>query len=437
MKEYGLVGAWYFLEGGGTEVFDLTGNNHGTITDTTNIVWDSRGLLFNGNATTARVDLGNITSTNPLSGVPSGAISVYSYAGCTRTPTSSYPRIIDKSDGGGVSNGWAFYVDTPGTDELMGQIGSVVASPVIPTVAAGELFSFGCSLKSGDLRLYRDGRDLGSSSTGIATFSSVTTAAAIGNWNHTTDREWCGFISMVLVSDQHWSAEQHARIDANPYAFLEPALPEWIMVGVPVAGTTKTSTGALTISAVTASGTAEIEKTSTGALDSPVTTLDGTAAISGALTSTGALDAPVAAISGTAERILTSSGTPSVAAVTVSGTAAIGGVVSSSGALDVTIATVDGTAIRELTSSGTPTTVAVTLSGTALRTWVATGALDIGAAILSGTASIPGEVTSTGALTIPSVTLTGVATGDLWTAIGDTSTVWIDVSSVTTNWSNN
>jgi hypothetical protein len=208
-------------EQGGNTVFDLTWNNHGTLIN--NAGWEKTakgsGLKFPTDAGSDRLDLGSIDSSNPLSGVPSGQMSiaarVYKYA--STDLNNSYPRIFDKSDGAGFQNGWGVFYQS--STALILQVQTNYLSVTIPSAAAW--MDIVGTVKSGEWFLYNDGKSLGSG-VSTASFSSTTTNAAIGNWNHTTDRQWNGQILYVYIWDRVISSDEAAWIHHEPYSIFEP-----------------------------------------------------------------------------------------------------------------------------------------------------------------------------------------------------------------------
>ena len=196
----------------------------------------------------------------------------------------------------------------------------------------------------------------------------------------------------------------------------------------------KTSAGALTISATTASGTAERE-----------------------LASSGTPSIAAVTVSGAAERELTSSGTPSGPVATLSGVSTVGAEKTSSGALAGPAATLNGTAERELISTGALTSVVVSSSGVAdreltstgagsapvatlsgiasiLQTLTSTGALPAPVATVFGTASLPGSLTSSGALTAPAVILSGASIQAGWVDRAVNAGTWQARAADTGDW---
>ena len=74
----GLVGCWLLNENNGTIINDLAGTNDGELIN--NAAWaitqKGPGLEFPTDGGSDRVDIGSINSSDPISGVPTGKISI-------------------------------------------------------------------------------------------------------------------------------------------------------------------------------------------------------------------------------------------------------------------------------------------------------------------------------------------------------------------------
>ena len=235
----GFVGGWLFNEGGGSVVHDICGKNPGTITGGlgSDITWTdepthsgepsvANGLHFSGQNTNNRVDLGSIVSDNPLSlsgktkatfafgiSLPSDALHI----------TNQFPRIIDKSDGGGGSAGWALWIGSPGTRLTLARPGASAESGAVPAdivVEGGYV----------DVVVFRDGDSVGFardgalqqtvSGFGATAFPSNTANAAIGNWNHSVNREFKGTLYYLYVWNRLLPGSVIQALARDPYYFL-------------------------------------------------------------------------------------------------------------------------------------------------------------------------------------------------------------------------
>jgi hypothetical protein len=59
---------------------------------------------------------------------------------------------------------------------------------------------------------------------GTNAIPSTTTKAAIGNWNHTTDRNWHGYIDFIYLWNRVLDLSARRAIQNNPYQFVKPRL---------------------------------------------------------------------------------------------------------------------------------------------------------------------------------------------------------------------
>lgn len=224
----GLVGCWVMNEGTGDAVFDLSGNsNDGVLTNNARWVTTENGIgtEFPTDNGSDRINVEAITSNDPLSGVPSGeisiAVNVYVVSGSLN---NDYPRIFDKSDGPNCSNGWMVFWDDSLTNQRIGvQANTTELEFWSSDITRPAWYSVVVTLKSGNNRIYINGiEDVHNTDT--FTFPSTTTNAAIGNWNHATDRQWNGYINYVYVYDRIISAEEVVYIHREPYAMFQPEI---------------------------------------------------------------------------------------------------------------------------------------------------------------------------------------------------------------------
>lgn len=222
--------AWVFVDGlGGVDLIGLNklssvDNSDSSITFPGSI--DTGGVVvdFSGSAGDDRIDLGAVAVGNPLTlrATPFSFTTAYT----NRANTTTHPRVFDKSDGGNSANGWAYYHRGGAGNEVWFQgdganwewdeaeHGITLPAPSTwvtvngITTTSNELFVNGVSKG-------------GSSTTDTMLFSTVTTNAAIGNWNHTTGRQWDGeiyFIDLhqgrILTDAEAWQRfEPSTRVD--------------------------------------------------------------------------------------------------------------------------------------------------------------------------------------------------------------------------------
>lgn len=240
---HGLIAAWNFFEGAGARLHDLVGTNHGILTGT-NIDWNGGGVQertaakFSGDATADRYDLGSIAAGNPLMLTTTDFTILAKVR--PRTPYgSSFPRIIDKSDGGFSANGWGFYHRQ---NEMALAIGGAEDFSPLTSLIRGDLENLwtvsGVTFRDSDneISFYTNSFDSTAPTIrrggpmrllGTATGNEVpttTTNAAIGNWNHATDREWAGDISWIYIWDRLLTQDEVNEVALAPHALFQPAI---------------------------------------------------------------------------------------------------------------------------------------------------------------------------------------------------------------------
>ena len=230
------VGAWYFIEGKGVP-FNYITEERGSFVGT-GVDWGvgDRGTVldFPGDATADRLDLGTVATSAPLTCSANNECTVISrvyYA----SNSNLFPRIIDKSSGTSAQNGWAFYYEYSGPDSIAFGVSGTIES-VATTINPGNWYNLSCSAVGGggQFRPFIDGSLVGTD-TVANNFPTTSTSAAIGNWNHTTGRQWPGLIEYVLVFDVALSDSLLLKIEDRPYAPLERRV--WVPVAAPpVAG---------------------------------------------------------------------------------------------------------------------------------------------------------------------------------------------------------
>jgi hypothetical protein len=59
---------------------------------------------------------------------------------------------------------------------------------------------------------------------GTNAIPSATTNAAIGNWNHTSDRNWQGYIDFIYLWNRVLDLGARREIPNNPWRFVKPRL---------------------------------------------------------------------------------------------------------------------------------------------------------------------------------------------------------------------
>lgn len=229
----GLVGAWI----GGSLINYVTGQA-GTITGSTvtrRAALGGHGWTVTGDAVTDRIDLGTLATTDPLCLYNVGIASFFAYVTYGgATVTNGAARVIDKSDGANAANGWAIYWSTTGPAWYINinganasQLYAPGAYPTIPTPGklgisvdlSGTLGPGGFDVSGYWNGVYTDGKN-----TPPTVFTTASTAAALLNWNHTTDRQFYDTLHALYIwSDRFLDAREHISLNDHPYQFWIPA----------------------------------------------------------------------------------------------------------------------------------------------------------------------------------------------------------------------
>lgn len=228
----GLVGCWIMNEGGGNLVYDLSGNGiNGTLIN--NAAWSNTeygsSIIFPTDGGTDRINLGSISSAHPLSMYGSQKLSLVSkiYFPPLASQTNFYPRIFDKSDGANYANGYGINFNEDYNSLWFIVDGIAIMSSNI--VAYDTWMDLGCvyDYNAATRVFYIDGVVNTDTIEGLAAFPSATTNAAIGNWNHTSDRQWDGDIVFVHIWNRILSPAEIAWLHIDPYAMFRQGSPVW------------------------------------------------------------------------------------------------------------------------------------------------------------------------------------------------------------------
>lgn len=241
-----LVAFWPLNDGGRDGIIYDAGPNkiHGTIAGTSNTVaWNDRGIFtphldFSGDAVNDRVDLGVISTSNPLQLANDECTIVCSYLLNSGTvPAGNSPRIIDKSDAGTATNGWSLYTTASASNYFwtLAVNGGDVAWDETALVIQRDTVNHVAVTKSGGTLNYYMGQPNNvtqfgrirfiQQQTGANAIPSAQTSAAIGNWNHSTDREWYGDIYWLMIFDRLFTFAEIQELTYRPYALLKQETP--------------------------------------------------------------------------------------------------------------------------------------------------------------------------------------------------------------------
>ncbi len=256
-----VIAAWVFDNAGGQVIFrDLVGVNNGFIVGSTikpTVTDDGIGIDFTGDNSTDRINLGSISSSNRLSLYGETAVTIF-FKGMSRGTTKNlYPRVIDKSNGGGSAAGYSlFMVNTAVAGGALNTFGFQVNGSLgftslssVPlnrqvTLAASTLLG-----TSSPTQYYIDGLLDYTTVSRTITPPATTTNAAIGNWNHSIDREWDGTKDCLYVFDKVLSANEIKSLNDDSYQIIEEVRPLkqnsiYAAISLPAAGDTYTLTAA-------------------------------------------------------------------------------------------------------------------------------------------------------------------------------------------------
>ena len=228
----GLVGAWILgLAPASAMLRDLSGNgNHGTLLGSSISRVNYRGgraLFFNGDGNTDRYDLGPIDSANPLCLTGDVLTFVAGFRLQQSGLGNTFPRVFDKSDGAGLVNGYGFYIDDGVGDDYRFDVNGT--SYGSDTLTGNEKYRYHIACVTQDGSTLTFFKEVGDQTNfgqvgGTNAIPSATTNAAIGNWNHTTDRNWHGYIDFVYLWDRVLDLGARRAIQNNPYQFVQPRL---------------------------------------------------------------------------------------------------------------------------------------------------------------------------------------------------------------------
>jgi hypothetical protein len=237
----GLVG-WFDLGHGLQAIPDVTGITRHAKADNTSgdlSVLDThigRAINFSGDATDDRVDLGPISPNHPLGLAGRDRLSIFSWARKDDPGVfAGVGRIIDKSDGTNGTNGYSFAARAGADRVQFGVDGTFGAISPDLNIDDGRFHHIGVVRRNtgtGGVTFYLDGLELGGATEG-GTIPAAATNAAIGNWNHTTDRMWPGPIATVGVWNRDLSQSEILALYQDPWQLYRQ--PNALMVFPPEA----------------------------------------------------------------------------------------------------------------------------------------------------------------------------------------------------------
>lgn len=210
-------------------------------------------------------------------------------------------------------------------------------------------------------------------------------------------------MGICMAWDRALTDAEHLALASDPYLCLMPAVD--IPVFTSAATATISGSGAISLAAMEAAGTAQVEKTGSGAITTAAMTVSGTGERQSV--ATGVIDLPAQTLAGTGELERTATAAITLAAQTVTGAAERE--LTGTGAVTLGATALSGTAELERTGTGAITLPATLVSGTSEPIVTATGAITLGAVLVSATAER--EVTATAAFNLAAVDVSGNGAG--------------------------
>lgn len=214
---------------------------NGVLTGPT-IGWKDSGIEITGDGVSDKVNLGSITSSDLLGGAVNKQLSIVTRVYRTgNPPNNDYPRIIDKSNGSNGFNGWALHWSDVGAENrfyfvIANADGSIKSSNYGSLDATYDIV---ISAKESELKIYVNGVNDTIVIDQNFVWPTVTANLAIGNWNHTTDRQWNGKIFSMNVYDDFLTAPQAALFRDLPYGLYQKvSRPFYLLPTAPPVGWT-------------------------------------------------------------------------------------------------------------------------------------------------------------------------------------------------------
>lgn len=234
-----LIASWAPALGHtGNKVFDWgAGNNDGVLTNMVpssdwviaggdNLREPSYVLDFDGD--NDWLELGSITSNNPLSLSHSGHETTFAFWFKHNAAGDDFQRLLDKSDGGSGANGYSLMLQ----NDVASGFGP---AEIILSVATGTRYRSGAnaytvgewthavllySAVSARIRLFVNGVENTAGTPTAATIPGTTTNARICTWNHSTGREFGGQLAELSLWSRHLSVAEIGLLYGTPLALF-------------------------------------------------------------------------------------------------------------------------------------------------------------------------------------------------------------------------
>ena len=184
---------------GSTTENDLIYDNQGSLENGLGYDPDGKGS-WNFDGGDDEIDLGSITSSNPISLAGQTTVTIEIWCNPTGGAGDRWQRVIDKSDSGSGANGYSIWVSDQGSKVIgFGIDGvNVINNYTDSTLEFGE-WNHIVFTKDGNTNKYYRNTSVKNTTTTAATIPSDTTNAKIGTWNHTTGREFKGKIASIRI----------------------------------------------------------------------------------------------------------------------------------------------------------------------------------------------------------------------------------------------
>lgn len=191
---------------GATTWYDLSKNNNngmlisgGTFSDT-----NGGSIVFDGD--NDYVELGLITSDNPLSFYNQTQQTLDIWLNSSGT-ADDFQRVIDKSNGGSSINGWGLYFPNGASKTIYYFVNNTSTSYTLTDYNFGDWVNIVFVRGGSDDGFFINGVKK-SSNTLSTSFPSTTTGMRIGTWNHSTGREFGGKISTIKLYNRALSSSE-------------------------------------------------------------------------------------------------------------------------------------------------------------------------------------------------------------------------------------
>lgn len=222
----GLVGCWVLDdEDNGDTFLNLVDGVRATREGGLSVVNtpDGVGIDFPAGENSDRINIGLVDENNPINCARNNQLTAVIRA-TVREGTNSNPRFFDKSDGGGGANGFLFGLEMPSgaqpenqTYQMQIDTMELLNSAAYAPIGSQATCGFGFTGTSLELFLNGSATDVLAQTN---TLVNTPTNAAIGNWNHTSGRNFNGTMDVLMLWDVYKDEAFHTRMHNDPYKFI-------------------------------------------------------------------------------------------------------------------------------------------------------------------------------------------------------------------------